>query len=133
MTYYRLLADLVFIVHLAYIAVVVFGLLAILIGFALRWNWVRNRWFRGIHLAMIGIVVTQSLLGITCPLTTLEFALREKIGQTVFEGTSLLDRAHWLIFYDGPPWAFTLSYCVFGSLVLATIFLVPPRWSGKPK
>ena len=53
---YGLLADLVVIVHFAYVGFVVIGQLLILIGIVLRWQWIRNPWFRLIHLAMILIV-----------------------------------------------------------------------------
>ena len=53
---------------------------AILAGIALRWAWVRNFWFRTIHLAMIAVVVAESLCGIVCPLTDWEDRLREAGG-----------------------------------------------------
>ena len=47
MTVYRFLADAVLAVHFAYVAFVVLGMAAILLGIALGWRWVRNFWFRG--------------------------------------------------------------------------------------
>ena len=67
---YRVLADLVVVVHAAYIAFVLFGLLAVVLGAALGWGWVRNFWFRAIHLAMIAVVVIQAIAGVICPLIT---------------------------------------------------------------
>ena len=60
MNVYRTLADGVVVAHFAYVAFVLFGLVAILIGIALRRPWARNFWFRIIHLAMIvtALVVT---------------------------------------------------------------------------
>src|SRR5262249_11268514 len=66
---YGLLADLIVAIHVGYVGVVVFGLLAILIGGPLGWRWVRNPWFRVIHLLMILIVATEAIWDITCPLT----------------------------------------------------------------
>jgi hypothetical protein len=74
--FYRLAADVVVVLHAAYVWFVVFGQLAILIGILRRWAWVRNKWFRWLHLLAISIVVFESLLGIVCPLTTLEGWLR---------------------------------------------------------
>ena len=48
------------------------------LGGALGWGWVRLRWFRITHLCAIGVVVIQSWLGVMCPLTTLEMALRPR-------------------------------------------------------
>jgi hypothetical protein len=62
-------ADVVVAVHVAYVAFVVLAVPAILVGGLLGAEWVRNSWFRNTHLAMIAIVVIQSLCGVTCLLT----------------------------------------------------------------
>jgi hypothetical protein len=46
--------------------------MAIVIGRFLGWQWIYNRWFRGIHLLMILIVTVESWLDFKCPLTTLD-------------------------------------------------------------
>jgi len=69
---YRLAADAVVIVHVAYVAFVAVGLLAILLGLVCRWRWVRNFWFRSLHLLAILVVAAEAVCGITCPLTTWE-------------------------------------------------------------
>src|ERR1700759_3890510 len=115
-TLYRLLADLVVVAHAGYVLFVVVGLLVIVIGVTCGWKAVRNPWFRWIHLAMIGIVVFEVLLSITCPLTTLENLLRAHAGETVQKGSFIGRVAHDLIFWNAPPWVFTVSYCLFGTL-----------------
>lgn len=130
---YRLLADLVVVVHFAYVAFVIFGLLAVMLGWVLKWNWVRNRWFRGIHLTMILIVVLEAWWGITCPLTEWENDLRKLAGETTHRGAFIADLVHDLLFFEAEPWVFTACYTVFGAAVLGTMFLVPPRWrSASP-
>src|SRR5262245_27876973 len=124
---YRLLADLIVAIHAAYVAFVVVGLLPILIGIARGWSWVRNWWFRIAHLVAILIVAAESLLDIPCPLTEWEYRLRELGGQAVSGGTFIGDLLHNLIFYDAPPWVFTLAYVAFAAAVLLTFVLAPPR------
>ena len=122
---YGLLADVVVAIHALYVGFVVFGLLAILIGYALDWRWVRNTYFRILHLAAIAFVCAESILGIDCPLTTLENALRIGAGQNGYGNdfsSYWLDR---LIFYDFPPPVFTIVYLAFGIVVLSTLWLVP--------
>ena len=127
MNAYTIAADIVVVAHMAYVLFVVLGLVAILVGYVARWDWVRNKWFRLIHLSTIGIVVFESLMNITCPLTTLENSLRQAGGQPVSE-TSFIGRfAHDLIFFELPPSFFTAIYCTFGALVVGTLFLVPIR------
>ena len=125
---YRALADLVVVLHAAYVLFVLFGLIAILIGIARRWAWIRNFWFRTVHLLMIAVVVAQAWLGQACPLTTLENYLRRRGGQSGYPGDFIAHLVHELIFVDAPSWAFVLCYTHFGSVVLATFVLAPPRW-----
>ena len=133
---YRLAADIVLFVHFLYIAFVVVGLVVIALGLVLRWKWVRNFWFRMIHLVFIGIVVVQAWVSVECPLTTLENRLRALAGQAPNEISFI---GHWLdkiIFYNLEPWVFGLIYTVFGALVLSTwIFGRPnrPKWGRKKK
>ncbi len=128
---FDLAADLVLLLHASYVAFVVFGQVAILIGILLRWAWVRNRRFRRLHLAAISIVVAESLLGIICPLTALEAWLRAHGGQTAFHEDFVAHWVHMFLFYDLPPWVFIFAYTAFGLLVLATFVLAPPRGKGN--
>jgi multisubunit Na+/H+ antiporter MnhB subunit len=129
---YRLAADAVVIVHMAYVLFVIVGLALTLLGCALRWQWVRDPWFRGIHLAMILVVVAEAWLGIVCPLTTWEHRLRELAGDESYQGAFLANLVHDWLFYDAPTWVFTLIYTLFGLAVLATFFFAPPRWKRPP-
>lgn len=125
------LADVALITHVAFIAFVVLGLLLILLGGMRGWNWIRDPWFRLLHLGSIGVVVVQAWLGIICPLTTLEMALREKAGDSTYDGTFV---AHWLqrlIYYEAPPWVFAVSYTVFGLAVVGSWLKFRPRRFGE--
>ena len=128
---YRALADLVLAAHIGFVGFVVGGLLLILIGGCRGWRWIRNPWFRMAHLAAIGIVVLQAWLGIICPLTTLEMALRDRGGDVTYEGTFM---AHWLrkcLFYQAPFWVFTVCYTLFALTVIGTWFGFRPRSFGS--
>lgn len=127
-TFYRLAAHAVVLAHFSYVAFVVVGLLAILLGLVCRWDWVRNVWFRGLHLLAILIVAAEAICGITCPLTTWEQHLRALAGNTAYQGDFIADWTHRLLFYEFPSWVFTLAYVLFGLIVLGTFVLAPPRW-----
>ena len=121
------LADLLLILHTLLVAFVILGLVATFAGHFVGWRWVRNFWFRLSHLIVIGIVVLQSWLGVLCPLTDWEMALRAKAGEAGYEGSFI---QHWLqsiLYYSAPAWVFILVYTVFGALVRASWFLVRPR------
>jgi hypothetical protein len=125
------LADLIVFFHATYVGFIVFGLAAILLGVVFRWNWVRNIWFRAIHLIAIGIVVGESLVGMRCPLSIWEAQLRKVAGQTVYSGDFLGHWTHRLIFFRVDPRVCNLIYILFGMAVLATFFLAPPRLSRR--
>src|SRR5881394_3773356 len=124
---YKLAADAIVVLHVGYVAFVVIGQLSVLVGILCRWGWIRNPWFRWLHLAAISIVVVEALLGIICPLTTAETWLRSRAGQASYSGDFLGHWAHELLFYDAPVWVFTLIYAAFGLLVLLTFLIAPPR------
>ncbi|MCY4425509.1 MAG: DUF2784 domain-containing protein [Halieaceae bacterium] len=123
---YLLAADLVLGLHVLFVVFVVSGLVLIFAGKALDWTWVRNPWFRAVHLGCIGVVVLQSWLGAICPLTHLEIFLREQAGDAVYPGSFI---SHWLesiLYYQAPAWVFVVVYTLFGAAVLASWFWVRP-------
>jgi hypothetical protein len=122
------LANLIALAHFAYVAFLVLGLAAILLGIVFRWPWVRNRWFRVVHLAMIAIVVGEAMAGVKCPLTVWEHQLRIRAGQQTLEGDFIASWIHRLMFFRADPWVFTAIYVAFGLAVLATWIIAPPRW-----
>ena len=128
---FLLVADILLFGHVLFVAFVVFGLALILVGKFVAWGWVRNPWFRAMHLAAIGVVVLQSWVGVICPLTTWEMALRERAGSAVYSGSFI---SHWLeaiLYYQAPAWVFTVCYTIFAAAVVASWFWVRPRPFGE--
>jgi len=123
---YTLLADVILAVHFGFVTFVVGGLALTWIGAAAGWRLVRNFWFRVAHLAAIAFVAGEALLGIWCPLTIWEDALRG-----VQEDKSFIARwIHRVMFYDFPGWVFTAAYVLFALLVAATWWWIRPRKRG---
>lgn len=119
---HTLLADLILLVHFAFVSFVVAGLGLIWLGAALHWRWVRNFWFRSAHLAAIVFVAAEALAGVMCPLTVWEDALRGREGEASFIARWL----HRVMFYSFPEWVFTLAYVLFAAAVAITFWLVRP-------
>jgi multisubunit Na+/H+ antiporter MnhB subunit len=124
---YLIAADVVAIVHAAYVTFVIGGLALILIGIARGWEWVRGPWFRVAHLAAIVIVCAQWFAGMTCPLTELENRLREMAGGTGYPHNFVGYWVDWLIFYDLPRWVFSVAYTTFALIVAGALIIAPPR------
>ncbi|MBV9121933.1 MAG: DUF2784 domain-containing protein [Planctomycetes bacterium] len=125
--WYGYLADLVVAVHLAFMAYIILGQLVIWIGAALGWSWVRNPWFRLLHLGAIVIVAVEAIFGVRCPLTVWENTLRGWAGQEVDGATFVGRLLHNILFHPLPSWIYTTCYISFALLVLGTLFVIPPR------
>ena len=118
-----MLADVILYLHASFVLFVVGGLVAVWIGAALSSAWCTNPWFRGMHAAAIAIVFAESWLGLACPLTMWEDALRGAHPTAGFV-------ARWVrawLFWDLPSWVFTGLYTGFALLVAWTWMRVPPR------
>ena len=133
--FYAVLADALTAFHFVYVAFVVVGELAILVGAAFRCRWARNPWFRGLHLLAIAYVAAEAIFHVPCPLTTWEGNLRELAGQNPGTQTFVERLVHFL-FMDGqdpwPEWVYEYLHIGFGVLVFLTFVLIPPRWRKRP-
>lgn len=118
-----MLADIILIIHLFFVLFVVCGLPAVWIGAWMRANFARDFRFRLAHLAAILFVAGESLVGMVCPLTWMEDALRGTHTESGFIQRGL----HRILFYDFPDGVFTTIYVLFALLVAATYKLVPPH------
>ena len=116
------LAQAILAVHLAVIAFNVLGLVAIPLGAALGWRWVRIGWWRALHIASWAVVALQAALGRACFLT---------IWQDQLTGTGaqppLIER--WVeraVYWPLPIWVFGAIYIVLFAAVVAAWWIVPP-------
>lgn len=111
---YRMLADLVTVTHLVFIAFVAVGSLLV-------WRWPRLLWP---HLAVVAWAAAIVTVGFTCPLTPLEKRLRQQAGQSTYDG-GFID--HYL---DGViyPGRYTLrARLVVGMLIVVGYVLLLAR------
>ena len=116
-------ADALLVVHFAIVVFIVGGLLLTWAGALLGWNWVRNPWFRYAHLGAIAFVALEALIGMMCPLTVWEDALRGGSHPESFIGRWVQR----LLYYRAPEWVFTTLYVAWATATALTLWLVPPR------
>lgn len=121
------LADIVLLIHFLYVLFVVGSLPVIWLGAWLNRGFVRNPWFRYLHLAAILFVVAESLMGVVCPLTVWENALR----QTAAESSFIQYWLHRMLFYDVPESVLTVVYGLFAGLVAMTFKWIPPARGNR--
>ena len=126
--FYLVLADLVLVIHAAFVAFVLVGLVLIWLGKFRGWSFVRNLWFRAAHLGAIGFVAAESIAGIVCPLTTWENSLRRLAGGGArYQGSFVQHWLHQVLFFDLNESVFTVAYVIFFLLVALSLWFVPPR------
>jgi hypothetical protein len=115
-------ADIILVVHFAFVLFVVGGLVLIWVGAIVGWRWVRNWRFRIAHLAAIVFVAGETVLGFLCPLTLWEAQLRDEAADRSFIAYWL----HRVLYYDFPEAVFTTAYVAFALAVGASWWIVPP-------
>lgn len=128
---YAPLADLVLALHVGVVLFVVGGLAAVVVGNLRGWRWVNDLRLRLAHLAAIGFVVAEAWFGLTCPLTTLEMALRRRARGETYAGGFV---EHWLqrlLYFDAPAWVFVVAYSLFGLMVVAAWWYFPPHAASR--
>jgi len=115
------LADFVLVVHFCYVLFVVGSLPLIWFGAWRNWSFVTSSWFRYSHLTAILFVVVESLLGVVCPLTVWENALRHVENDSSF----IQQWLHQIMFYNVSEHVLTVIYILFAALVTLTFKWVP--------
>lgn len=118
------LADLVLLLHFAFVLLVVGGLFAVWLGARLQWRVVRNPAFRLAHLGATWFVAIETLLGWACPLTVLEDLLRSEPNA---EEGFLQRWVSRVLYWDFPVWVFAAAYLLFALMVTATYWRLPPN------
>ena len=124
---YQNLADVVLLLHSLFVVFVVIALLLTVVGGYRQWLWVRNWWFRIVHLVGIAIVTTLSWVGVLCPLTSLEMWLRGQAGGVQYDGSFIQYWLEHFLYYDAPEWVFVAVYTIFGLFVIITWVRFPPQ------
>ena len=120
------MADALLVLHFLIAGFIVAGLILVWIGALARWAWIRNPWFRYLHLAAIVFVAAEALLGFACPLTIWEDLLRGGVRPESFVGRWV----HRLLYYNAPEWVFTVLYAAWTTATLLTFKLAPPKRSS---
>lgn len=116
-------ADSILVVHFAIVVFIVGGLILTWVGAWLSWGWIRNPWFRYAHLGGIAFIALEAVIGMACPLTVLEDALRGGGPAESFVGRWV----RYFLFYRAPEWVFTTIYLAWAAATVVTLRLVPPR------
>ena len=127
------LADILLISHFLYVVGLFFPIPLIFLGSLFGWSWPRNSYFRNIHLGMVLLLVVQTIMGWTCPVTDWEESLRVAAGQPIY-GSSFV--AYWverLLYHQFSPLTFAIIYFSLGLATFLLYALYPPNWIRRRK
>lgn len=119
----ELLASLVLTLHLLIAGFITAGLVLIPLGGWRNWRWVRRRRIRAIHAGLMCFVALEAVLGMTCPLTILEYAMRDGAPPEYFLA-ALFQR---ILYWDLPPSVFLVAYLTSAAWVVLLWWQVPPE------
>lgn len=133
-TLYGLMADAVLALHLLIVAfnivMVPLAWIAVWRRFGRGWGWVARPAVRWTHVGMMALIAMQSLLGQHCPLTILEQALRDRAGQSGYEGSFIGHLMGRIMYWEFPEWVFIVIYVGWFGVVGATWWCVKrAKWS----
>ncbi len=126
-----LLANIILILHFFYVSFIIIGLVVIYLGYFMKWTFIRNPVFRWIHLSAMAIVIIEVLFGIFCPLTEWESELRGAQKISAYSSGFIPYWVHHLLFYDWSPWIFESVYILLFLFMIASMFMVPPRYKQQ--
>jgi hypothetical protein len=122
-------ADVILLIHFAFVIFVIFGFVFIWIGYHFKLKWVQNAKFRTIHILVMGFVLCESLIGMICPFTEWENDLRLKGGQSqTYETSFVKDWVYRIMFFDFSERTFMTIYALFFILMLLTFWKIPPKF-----
>jgi hypothetical protein len=122
---YRLLADVIVVVHFAWILFMLVGFIFTLGGFFNK-NFFDRWFFRTLHLLGIAYVSTLAIMGRYCPLTIWENTLRAKYDPNLtYVGSFIIHYIEKLVYPDVNPLIIQIP-TTFIAIFTVVMFLIKP-------
>lgn len=124
---YKILADLIVLVHFAWILFMLAGFILTLCGFF--WKGFFDRWlFRTLHLFGIAYVSLLAIMGRYCPLTLWENTLRAKYDPSlVYPGSFMIHYAEKLVYPDINPLIIRIPTTFIAVFTVVVFIIRPPE------
>jgi len=124
--FYRILADTIMVLHLAWIIFMLWGFVLTIRGFFHPKFF--DRWlFRTVHLLGILFVVALEILGKYCPLTLWENALKGHYNpETDYPGSFIIKYIEQMIYPDVSPLVVIIPTILLATFTLVAFVSKPP-------
>ncbi len=101
-----LFSEIVLLFHFCIFLFIILSFILIPLGYYQKWEWVKNKYYRLIHLVLMGIVFIETILGFMCPLTILENFLRNDIEIN----NKITQFIHQIMYWNLPTYQFIILY-----------------------
>ena len=111
-------SKIVLLFHFSIFLFITISFILIPLGYYKKWKWVKNKYFRLIHLILMGIIFIETILGFMCPLTILENFLRNNIEIN----NKITQIIHQIMYWDLPTYQFIILY-LFSLLYLIFLWI----------
>jgi hypothetical protein len=121
------MANVVAAAHIGYFLFVIGGSIAIVVGAAKRWGWIRNLWFRLAHVASVYVVIIEDIFNFSCPLNTIEADLRVRSDSSGVASSTAGHLLDYLLHQTIPSRVLDVTYWSLGAILIVLLFVVPPR------
>ncbi len=117
-----LFSEIVLLFHFSIFLFIILSFILIPLGYHKKWKWVKNKYYRLIHLILMGIIFIETILGFMCPLTILENFLRNDIEIN----NKITQIIHQVMYWDLPTYQFIILY------LLSLLYLIFLWFFFKP-
>ena len=115
-------SEIVLLFHFCIFLFIILSFILIPLGYYQKWEWVKNKYYRLIHLVLMGIVFIETILGFMCPLTILENFLRNDIEIN----NKITKIIHQIMYWGLPTYQFIILY------LLSLLYLIFLWFFFKP-
>ena len=116
--------EIVLFFHFFIFLFITFSFFLIPFGYFQKWEWVKNKYYRLIHLVLMGIILIETILGFMCPLTILENFLRNNIEVD----NNLTQIIHQIMYWNLPNYQFIILYILSFSYLIFLWFFFKPNF-----
>mgnify|MGYP001241253237 CR=1 FL=1 len=117
-------SEIVLLFHFCIFLFMLLSFFFIPIGYYQKWKWVKNRYYRSIHIILMGIILIETILGFMCPLTKLENFLRNDTKVN----SKFAEIIHLIMYWDLSSYQFIILYLLSLLYLLFLWFFFKPNF-----
>jgi len=125
---YKIFADVIVVFHFLWILFIVSGFCVTLYGVIFDRKYLDMLMFRVIHLCGIFYVGLLTVLGKWCPVTILEYNIRQKYDSSLFySGSFMVDWIERIVYPDVHPMLIQIPTVIIAVSTVVIFLTLPPR------